>query len=1134
MQKIADEYKALPAAVKFVNGANELGKRTWMKPMSFLAEIYFGINRFAYPTRNVMSAIPGMGYELGLADALEVAGKAIQGSQIESTGVKLLQTNVAEIEKLVGMIPGAALRGDTPVGEFVDVSKKFFGVIRGGGEVAQLSEQIMGSEIVLRTIKRELRNALKYGAIPETTDLIAASLDPKDAKVLQELALEYGGDVTKTLDTFRKFMGGAEETFRHTPMSERLQGFLDHYGNDKSAYADLNKALKEVQSVEEWRAAADAAWKKIEVSAEFSRTDKVNLSDDIPSTFVDDIKDAQRLKALPPDRIDNFERIIQATRNAKTKFMEVEESMKAYLFGQGAVNGLNFKGYENAITTIRKQSETLEKADAVRNLVIKIRNDDTLTSEQIWKQLNTLLDPQDLKSYGISRFTEVDPNKITPQEMKRIMWESYFSWRGQHYADKMNDYVSDMTAVFEGMAQQLGKTVGQVAKESGSPIEQATKTVNETYKFLMQQQVDVMSFTRRFTPDGTTLADVSIDAIKQAGYNSQSHLFNTVNKYRREMGEAPWRTFEEVPMWEVQDAVRRAKREMGLVPASGKANEVKNTVNKNVSKTKTSSIGIEEATKVPRSDLSPQVSDRIAQEAKRLSSDLSGGQVEKASYGGRIGSSNPDWYKELYDKGLQKPAIDKALDKIIADHGKDKGINVERMKQVIIDNFTYGDIATGTPPDLMVLQELGADDSVIQRALDNYNEITRQELTLQEAIKQSGGSVTENISDDVTENVFGEFEPMLHPPLADDQPVTGSRMMFESLENAKVDYTNYVDGIASRWGETTAPAGALTDEVEQALGKWASTMQERVFRAQTEAVDVASATRDALLYDYRKTLGNVAAQYISPFHYYHLSASKQWLHNTAADPKWGAIYVDYKEYMANKHAGLPDYWKQNVAVSGLFGIDVKNPLFFNIEASVNPLYQMIGVDYNNPEKRADWLSSSVDSLGKIVPGLYQPLQWAVAGWLYSQGEKEAANQWWGRLIPQTRLLKTTSNALGINLPTIFKNNETDPFVGLFMDGLDPSETKKALLYLSTIQDVGGIPVTEEMRIQAANEHSGPLWDEAVRDSLSARALPEAISYFAGVGYKPRNCRKECSNPFLFWLQVAILLNAFFDNFNPVI
>ena len=97
-KKIAEDYKKLPAYVKFFNGANELGKKTWLKPMGAFSELYFGFNRFAYPVRNVLSTIPGMAYEFGLTNALEMSTKAITGSQVESIGVSTLKNISSEIE----------------------------------------------------------------------------------------------------------------------------------------------------------------------------------------------------------------------------------------------------------------------------------------------------------------------------------------------------------------------------------------------------------------------------------------------------------------------------------------------------------------------------------------------------------------------------------------------------------------------------------------------------------------------------------------------------------------------------------------------------------------------------------------------------------------------------------------------------------------------------------------------------------------------------------------------------------------------------------------------------------------------------------------------------------------------------
>ncbi|HEY6020776.1 MAG TPA: hypothetical protein VIY48_13040 [Candidatus Paceibacterota bacterium] len=153
------------------------------------------------------------------------------------------------------------------------------------------------------------------------------------------------------------------------------------------------------------------------------------------------------------------------------------------------------------------------------------------------------------------------------------------------------------------------------------------------------------------------------------------------------------------------------------------------------------------ATSVPRSDLPEAVSQRFEQWAQQLKRDLAEGEPGKRLRGTdiqggaevkttiRVGSTNPDWYKELYSKGLRKPAIDKALDKIIKDNGLDTGATVERVKEIILENIRHGDRNHGVPPDLYALQEMGASKKTLKAALDDWNEVTKQDLTLEEALQ---------------------------------------------------------------------------------------------------------------------------------------------------------------------------------------------------------------------------------------------------------------------------------------------------------------------------------------------------------------------------------------------------------------
>lgn len=926
--KRAEDFKKLPAYVKFFNSANNLGKRTWMKPLGFLAQFYFGLNRFAYPTRNVMGAVVGMGYE-GLEIA-EIAGKAIVGSQIEKIGVRLLENTTAEINKILGYVPPAALRGDTPVGEFVDASKKILGVIRSGSEVAQLSEQIMSSQIMLKTIKREVSNAIKYGAIPDPAELVRAGLNAEDSKMLLKYAAEYQGDTNKILDAFRIYMGGAEESFRHLPMPQKLNQFLDDIGNGTSSLSKELMALRETaKTPAEFAEGAQAIWSKVETIADVSRSDPVNLSDDVERLIGAEVGNARMLHSVSEEGLDNFERQYQAFHNARRLWVDAETRMINFLISKGA----NIDEFSPLISKAKNSVEDYSRTQPAQRLVNRIYDDKTLTPKEMYKMLDEeLAKPQILDSAGnpvsdeavlsfkISDYTQVDPTKISRRQMESIMWESYYAWKGKYFSQKTDAHVTEMVGIIDSMIGDIALTRGvkydipRVARESGANYQEALDSFHYAQQVYAQTSIDTMSYIRRKVPEGVTLQDLDIGSIKDYGFKSASHLFNEINRYRKSVGEEAWQTFSQVEMWEVQDAVRRIKRAEGFVPA------------------------------------------------------------------------NP-------------------------------------------------------------------------------------ELTT--------------------------WEKIIHPPIAPDKPAGASRIIAESSKFAKKDFDRYIQSVVNSWGEIKAPAGALTDDVEMALSGWVSKLNTNMANVRNEAGQIATATRDALLYDYRKQLWQVAAQYVSPFSYFHTSALNQWFRNAAADPKWAAIYIDFKESMANRHAGMPDQWKSNIAVDWLPGTDKAHPVFFNIEASVNPLYQMIGQNFDDPNMRKDWLSTTVDDLGKVIPGIYAPIQWAISANLSIKGEEEAAALWRGRLIPQTRLLKTASTALGIEIPGI-KYNELDPFVQVFDGGLDPREEKKALRYLATMPGI-----TEEQRIEAAHMKSGKIWDAAVKASLSARAPAEMMSYFLGVGYKPR-------------------------------
>lgn len=684
-----------------------------------------------------------------------------------------------------------------------------------------------------------------------------------------------------------------------------------------------------------------------------------------------------------------------------------------------------------------------------------------------------------------------------------------------------------------GNFQELWKTLGSEAQFKGSTFEEFRKAV---FDYTLKERIP-QEWNGHF-------GAVFEQSEKYASKYGQTELLQQARQINKEAQD--WRTaaFRGSSAYDVKlvnaeigtpahaNNVRTIANgyDISSASTSGASLDKKllNIINKHISpeSTKAVTVGIEEATKIPRSELSPQVSERISQEAKRLASELSGGQIEKASHGGRVGSSNPEWYKELYDKGLQKPAIDKALEKIVADHGKDKGINVERLKQVIIDNFTYGDSATGTPPDLMVLQELGADKSVLQRALDIYNEITGQDINLEKALSQSGAaSKYTNLSEvplDIAEKAFaestksdvagfatrtGEFTQSsankIPPPYIPGSAPTFARAHAETSAGALDALKQLREKMISSFGIKSVDN--FDPQMAEKMLQLSKNASDKVAEGRLIAQKVGEYWRDFALLPYGETTNlDHALSYIYPYQFWYSRSYTSWAKRLASDPQIIAAYAKFKDQMANLHKDSPEWWKYNVELPEfMWGLNNGNPMYVNLEATLWPLYGITGVDFNDSRKRVDWFSATIDDLGKFGPSVWSPLNIAIAAGYALKGEQDAAARWGGRIIPQTATLKAIMAELG-QTPI-----ELDPGVMLFggtgdgnpFHSLDPYERNRVGRALAQMIEDGVI--TEEQAIEVARTQTGDIWNQAVTNATALRAPGQIASFFAGVGFKAR-------------------------------
>ena len=340
------------------------------------------------------------------------------------------------------------------------------------------------------------------------------------------------------------------------------------------------------------------------------------------------------------------------------------------------------------------------------------------------------------------------------------------------------------------------------------------------------------------------------------------------------------------------------------------------------------------------------------------------------------------------------------------------------------------------------------------------------------------------------------------PNVTNVSTATGSQQLHETMDSKKFfdDLYGWRDAVMENWGVTDT-AAELSPQKMNALNEWGNVSRERMGSAKYYINRFATASRDNILLDYDKTYGDLGLAILKPYHYWQTRQYSNVLMRAVDHPSWMNGYLKYKDAMARENNDLPEWYRYNINIANLPGVHLDHPVFVNLETMVNPIYDLTGTDYNDPYKRVDWLSRSVDDLTK-TGGSFTPLvQWAVALKLYGDGEQEAGQRWMGRLLGRSgvtaKALLTKAGA-DINLGPFVQHNEIDPFVNFMMGGLDPNERKRVG---RAMWNMPGI--TPEQAIDAMNTQKGPIWDAAVMSATSGRANAELAGFFTGWGFKPR-------------------------------
>lgn len=426
-------------------------------------------------------------------------------------------------------------------------------------------------------------------------------------------------------------------------------------------------------------------------------------------------------------------------------------------------------------------------------------------------------------------------------------------------------------------------------------------------------------------PAPTDLSDVfyqaaqkGIGTVTDSGKTVNQHLLSVLNKHKNA---------DSARFTNIDNVRSRADEAIKILDGyTPEAKEAIPDVTSGVPKVSPHGAGEEranaltQAAKLSRSEYSPTLSQNVADAATGFKYDLAQGEAgarhhytkldEGINQAMRVGTSNPDWYRKLYaDFRVNKPAARAALDKIIADAGKDKGVNVERVKEVILQQLADGlETAAGKmEPDAEARKLLGYPD----RPAPNLPPTSEGGMSLSSGEPQP--------LDAMGRLNAQHFEQVKQAMSSD--PTSGINPVHK-IQAEQAWLNEFLDGVKTKFG-TDMGRGAtpLPNEARNAIASYMDEMGKGMFGAQQSANAHGRWMVDhtVLNYNHRWNVDGTL-QYAFPFTY--------WALHTAAHI--GQDFIDRPllalEY-AQMYHGIQD--QQNPDSPSRFGTGISFPMPFS-------------------------------------------------------------------------------------------------------------------------------------------------------------------------------------------------------------
>lgn len=1093
-ERLAGMLKDVPDYVRKVNGA--LGRSSavhevYNKFNGFFAGVYMGLSP-AFAVRNVLSNSVGIFADQGLGTTLDITKNALQSFFDKGASYNRYLTGMA-----------AALGGaeSMPV-DLQNLASFTKEVGSGFGALgwSNAAEKTTRAGIYYHAITETMDNFFRNGGMPEVSTLTDAGMTPSQASTYTSMLQKNFGNVERTAVDFSTLMeksGHAIPEWRQVEPNPRLVTWLNSFGLGKQLLDDVK--FGEHDTPESISAAVKKFRDSLQSASDQALSEPVFPGDGSPESQLANLgqgigkglKNADEVSQAYTTGMGVFQSAREAAYDAADK---VFRDLQAQFRTSNIPPPQNFSDALTMLNAAKKEMLGPEVAGGInawKSLAAQVVNDvksGTMTTDQALAALGKKLPGEfqvDIQKYTAGLDLTQNFGDRLYQDIQPALMSDWWQHFGEHQQQAVSNAITLAT---------------------GDP------TVSQ----------NVLSDARQHLRDSIDIFD-QIHSYKASGgggsvLNEHQMAQGAVNDLITQAKKAGWNWYKGGLLSKIQETHPEITSLVDAYNATGR----KGQLIREALLTDAEKSGLDTA----KFNAVPEVAARRMRDTTKVTLENLTPQDATAKY-----------MKELKDDILKQADIHT---RSMLTH--DPNPPEKRLLGVLNKaGKEYKNLYDATPQELIeALNEYGGKKIDLTRAADQAllasvqkGESSVGSLDSVANYRASYGGTEGLFSSNPAksaEQLAQEAEPFkVKTTILADAHTTAQHTIpgtiNKQLPGVLEDLNKYEQEVLSKFGKIGEAGKPMDGNSLRALEQFNQIVKERLVAARQTGIELGRQKADFAIHAYGdKTHADTALAMLMPYHYWQGRTYAKWMQRMAYRPDLMAAYGKYRHALEVQHAGLPDWWKYNITSNDVLGTNSDNPMYFNLEATLNPLNGITGVDFNDSKKRVDWTSRAVDDLGKFGPSLFTPIQWLMAGSLYAKGETDAANRWTGRAIPQTQQLKQLINATGIQAPQIGsygKYGEYDPFVNLFQGGLDPYERPKVGRALGTMQDEQVAAINSDSSMsqaqkddaigtlkaqfdQVSAEQKGPVWEQAVQKSESARAPGALASYLFGVGFKNRS------------------------------